>query len=186
MNRDVAQRTVRRSHRHGVHGVARALGAARHGRGRLRGRRARLAAIVGVGQPWLRSAGYARRTRTLVLFGFGVSALIGTSFYSVQRTSHVRLFAPGLAWFVFYAWQATIVLGGWSMLAGWNGGKEYAELEWPFDIAITVVWVGFAVVFFGTIAKRKIEADLHLELVLRRADHRRRDAAHREQPRDCP
>ena len=95
---------------------------------------------------------------TLVLFGFGVSALIGTAFYSVQRTSHVRLFAPRLAWAVFYAWQATIVLGAVSILAGWNAGKEYAELEWPFDLAITAAWVGFAVVFFGTIAKRKVEA----------------------------
>ena len=95
---------------------------------------------------------------TLVLFGFGVSALIATAFYSVQRTSHVRLFAPGLAWAVFYAWQATIVLGAVSILAGWNAGKEYAELEWPFDLAITAAWVGFAVVFFGTIAKRKVEA----------------------------
>ena len=48
------------------------------------------------------------------------------------------------------------MLGGWSLLAGWNGGKEYAELEWPFDIAITVVWLSYAVVFFGTIARRKI------------------------------
>ncbi len=48
------------------------------------------------------------------------------------------------------------MLGAWSLLAGWNGGKEYAELEWPFDIAITVIWVAYAIVFFGTIARRKI------------------------------
>ena len=53
------------------------------------------------------------------------------------RTSHTPLYALRLAWFVFYAWQAAIVLGGLSLFAGWNGGKEYAELEWPFDIAIT-------------------------------------------------
>jgi cytochrome c oxidase cbb3-type subunit 1 len=95
---------------------------------------------------------------TLVLFGFGVSGLIATGLYSVQRTSHARLFAPGLAWFVLYAWQLTIVLGGASILAGWNAGKEYAELEWPFDLAIAVAWVSFGVVFFGTIARRKMEA----------------------------
>jgi cytochrome c oxidase cbb3-type subunit 1 len=107
-------------------------------------------------QPWL-SFGRLRTVHTnLVLFGFGVSALIGTSFYSVQRTSHTPLFAPRLAWLVFYAWQAAIVLGGWSLLAGWNGGKEYAELEWPFDIGITVVWLCYAAVFFGTIARRTI------------------------------
>jgi len=92
----------------------------------------------------------------LVAFGFGVSALIATAFYSVQRTSHVRLFAPWLAWGLFWAWQLAIALGAASILAGWTTAKEYAELEWPFDIAITVAWVSFAVVFFGTIARRKV------------------------------
>jgi cytochrome c oxidase cbb3-type subunit 1 len=94
----------------------------------------------------------------LVLFGFAVSALIGTSLHSVQRTSHVRLFAPGLAWLVFWAWQATIVLGAASILAGWTAGKEYAELEWPFDVAIALAWIAYAVVFFGTIARRTMPA----------------------------
>jgi cytochrome c oxidase cbb3-type subunit 1 len=93
---------------------------------------------------------------TLVLFGFGVPALIATAFYSVQRTSHVRLYAPGLAWALLVAWQLAIVLGAASILAGWTSAKEYAELEWPFDIAITVAWVAFAVVFFGTIARRRV------------------------------
>jgi cytochrome c oxidase cbb3-type subunit I len=106
--------------------------------------------------PWLTFGRLRTGHTNLVLFGFGVSALIGTSFYSVQRTSHVRLLAPRLAWFVFYAWQLTIALGAWSILAGWNGGKEYAELEWPFDIAIAVIWVSYGVVFFGTIARRTV------------------------------
>ncbi|MDW3094659.1 MAG: cytochrome-c oxidase, cbb3-type subunit I [Gammaproteobacteria bacterium] len=92
----------------------------------------------------------------VVIFGFAVSALMGTAYYSVQRTCHVRLFAPNLAWFTCWAWQIAILLGGLSLLAGYNTSKEYAELEWPFDIAITLVWVCFAIVFFGTIAKRKI------------------------------
>ena len=105
--------------------------------------------------PWL-SFGRLRTVHTnAVLFGFAVPALIGTSFYSVQRTSHVPLFAPRLAWFVFWGWQAIVVLGALSLFAGWNGGKEYAELEWPFDIAIALVWVCYGVVFFGTIAKRQ-------------------------------
>jgi len=103
------------------------------------------------------SFGRLRTVHTnVVLFGFGVSALIGTGLYSVQRTSHVSLYLPKLAWFVFYAWQLAIMLGAISLMAGWNGGKEYAELEWPFDIAIAVVWVAFAVVFFGTLARRKV------------------------------
>ncbi len=110
------------------------------------------------GQPWL-SFGRLRPLHTNgAIFGFGVSALMGTAFYSVQRTCHVPLFLPGLAWFTAIAWQFCVLLGGLSLLAGINAGKEYAELEWPFDIAITIVWVCFAVVFFGTIARRKIKS----------------------------
>ncbi len=109
------------------------------------------------GQEWL-SYGRLRTLHTnAVIFGFGVSALMGTAFCSVQRTSHVPLFAPGLAWFCFVCWQLGVLAGGISLLAGWNASKEYAELEWPFDIAITVIWVCFAIVFFGTIAKRRIK-----------------------------
>ncbi len=109
------------------------------------------------GQQWL-SFGRLRTFHTnVVIFGFAVSALMGTAFYSVQRTSHVPLFAPKLAWFCCFAWQIAILLGGISLLAGWNAAKEYAELEWPFDIAITIVWVCFGIVFFGTIAKRRIK-----------------------------
>jgi len=76
------------------------------------------------GLPWL-SFGRLRTGHTnLVLFGFGVSALIGTSFYSVQRTSHARLLAPKLAWFVFYGWQLTIVLGAWSLLAAGTAARS--------------------------------------------------------------
>jgi len=112
---------------------------------------------IDFGQSWL-SFGRLRPLHTnAVIFGFGVSALIGTSFYSVQRTSHVPLLAPRLAWFVFFGWQATVLLGGLSLLAGVNASKEYAELEWPFDIAIAIVWICYAVVFFGTLARRKVE-----------------------------
>ena len=109
------------------------------------------------GQQWL-SFGRLRTLHTNgIIFGFGVSALMGTAFYSVQRTSHIPLFAPGLAWFCCFAWQLCVLLGGLSLLAGWNAAKEYAELEWPFDIAIAVIWVCFGIVFFGTIATRRIK-----------------------------
>jgi cytochrome c oxidase cbb3-type subunit 1 len=112
---------------------------------------------IDFGQQWL-SFGRLRPLHTNgIIFGFGVSALMGTAFYSVQRTSHVPLFAPKLAWFTAIAWQLVVLAGGLSLLAGWNSAKEYAELEWPFDIAITVVWVCFAIVFFGTIVRRKIK-----------------------------
>ena len=100
--------------------------------------------VLDFGQPWLSFGRLRTLHTTAVIFGFGVSALIATAFYSVQRTSHAVLFAPRLAWFVFYGWQAILVLGGLSLLAGVNASKEYAELEWPFDIAIAVVWGGLA------------------------------------------
>ena len=112
---------------------------------------------IDFGQEWL-SYGRLRTLHTnAVIFGFGVTALMGTAFYSVQRTCHVELFSPRLAWFCIIAWQFTVLLGGISLLAGWNAGKEYAELEWPIDILIAVIWVCFGVVFFGTIAKRKVK-----------------------------
>lgn len=83
-----------------------------------------------------------------VIFAFGGSALFATSYYVVQRTCHTRLFAPGLAAFTFWGWQLVIVLAALSLPLGFTTGKEYAELEWPIDILITLVWVSYAVVFF--------------------------------------
>ena len=106
--------------------------------------------------PWL-TYGRLRPLHTnAVIFAFGGSALIGTSLYVVQRTCHVRLFAGGLASFVFWGWQLVILAAAISLPLGWTQGKEYAELEWPIDILITVVWVAYAVVFFGTIIKRRV------------------------------
>jgi cytochrome c oxidase cbb3-type subunit 1 len=91
-----------------------------------------------------------------VIFAFGGCALFATSYFAVQRTSHVPLFAPALAAFTFWGWQLIIVLAALSLPLGFTSGKEYAELEWPIDILITLVWVSYAVVFFGTIVKRTV------------------------------
>ena len=91
-----------------------------------------------------------------VIFAFGGCALFATSYYVVQRTCHTRLFSDGLAAFTFWGWQLIIVLAAVTLPLGITSGKEYAELEWPIDILITLVWVSYAVVFFGTIAKRKV------------------------------
>ena len=91
-----------------------------------------------------------------VIFAFGGCALMGSSLYVVQRTCHTRLFSDGLASFVFWGWQLVILLAAITLPLGFTQGKEYAELEWPIDILIAVVWVAYAVVFFGTIAKRKV------------------------------
>jgi len=81
---------------------------------------------------------------------------MATSLYVVQRTCHTRLFFDALASFVFWGWQAVIVSAAVTLPMGITQGKEYAELEWPIDLLITLVWVAYAIVFFGTIAKRKV------------------------------
>ena len=106
--------------------------------------------------PWL-SYGRLRPLHTnAVIFAFGGSALFATSYYVVQRTCHVRLFGDRLAAFTFWGWQAVIVAAAVTLPLGYTSSKEYAELEWPIDVLITLVWVAYAVVFFGTIAKRKV------------------------------
>jgi cytochrome c oxidase cbb3-type subunit I len=91
-----------------------------------------------------------------VIFAFGGCALFASSYYVVQRTCQTRLFGGPLASFTFWGWQLVILLAAISLPMGWTSGKEYAELEWPIDILITVVWVAYAVVFFGTIGTRKV------------------------------
>ena len=91
-----------------------------------------------------------------VIFAFGGCALMGTSFYVVQRTCHTRIFSDLLAAFVFWGWQLVILLAAITLPLGFTQGKEYAELEWPIDILIALVWVAYAIVFFGTIFKRKV------------------------------
>ena len=106
--------------------------------------------------PWL-TYGRLRPLHTnAVIFAFGGCALFATSYYVVQRTCHVRLISDGLAAFTFWGWQVVIVLAAVTLPLGITTTKEYAELEWPIDILITVVWVAYAVVFFGTIMRRKI------------------------------
>ncbi len=107
--------------------------------------------------PWT-SFGRLRPLHTnAVVFAFGGSALFATSYYIVQRTCHTRLFADGLAAFTFWGWQLVIVLAAISFPLGITASKEYAELEWPIDLLITVVWVVYAIVFFGTLVKRKVK-----------------------------
>ena len=111
---------------------------------------------LNLGIPWL-SYGRLRPLHTnAVIFAFGGCGLIGTSYYVVQRTCQVRLFSDKLAAFTFWGWQLVIVAAAISLPLGYTSGKEYAELEWPIDILITLVWVAYAVVFFGTIGTRRV------------------------------
>ena len=107
--------------------------------------------------PWL-SYGRLRPLHTnAVIFAFGGSALFATSLYVVQRTCHARLISDKLAAFVFWGWQLVILAAAITLPLGYTQGKEYAELEWPIDILITVVWVAYGVLFFGTIVKRNVK-----------------------------
>ncbi len=90
-----------------------------------------------------------------VIFAFGGCALFATSYYVVQRTSQRRLISDGLAAFTFWGWQAVILAAAITLPLGLTSSKEYAELEWPIDLLITVVWVAYAVVFLGTVKMRK-------------------------------
>jgi cytochrome c oxidase cbb3-type subunit 1 len=112
--------------------------------------------ILNLDIPWL-TYGRLRPLHTnAVIFAFGGSGLIGTSLYVVQRTCHVRLISDRLSSLVFWGWQLVIVAAAVTLPLGWTQGKEYAELEWPIDILITLVWVAYAVLFFGTIVKRRV------------------------------
>ncbi|MCG6865527.1 MAG: cytochrome-c oxidase, cbb3-type subunit I [Thiogranum sp.] len=107
--------------------------------------------------PWFHFGRLRPLHTNAVIFAFGGSALFATSYYVVQRTCQARLFGGGLAAFTFWGWTLIILLAAISFPLGITTSKEYAELEWPIDILITVVWVAYAIVFFGTIMKRRVK-----------------------------
>jgi cytochrome c oxidase cbb3-type subunit I/II len=89
------------------------------------------------------------------IFAFAGNAIFAAIYHSSQRLLKARMFSDKLSAFHFWGWQAIIVAAAVTLPLGFSQSKEYAELEWPIDVAITVVWVAFAVNFFGTIAKRR-------------------------------
>ncbi len=90
-----------------------------------------------------------------VIFAFGGCTLMGTGYYMVQRTGATRLWSNGLAWFTFWGWNLVIVLAVITLPLGITQGKEYAELAWPIDILIAVVWLAFGLNHIMTVAIRK-------------------------------
>ncbi len=90
-----------------------------------------------------------------VIFAFGGCILMAASYYSVQRTCGTRLWSDKLAWFVFWGWNLIIVAAVITLPLGINQSKEYAELEWPIDIAIAVVWLVYMFNFIMTLVIRK-------------------------------
>lgn len=111
--------------------------------------------VLNLDNPWL-SFGRLRPLHTnAVIFAFGGCVLMATGFYSVQRTCGVRLWSDKMAWFTFWGWNTIIVLAVVTLPLGLTQGKEYAELEWPIDILIAVVWLSFLANFVMTLAVRK-------------------------------
>src|SRR6188472_2116371 len=89
------------------------------------------------------------------IFAFAGNGIFAAIYYSSQRLLKARLFSDKLSAFHFWGWQAIIVSAALTLPNGITQSKEYAELEWPIDVAVAVVWIVFAVNFFGTIAKRR-------------------------------
>lgn len=92
-----------------------------------------------------------------VIFAFVGNAIFTGVYYSMQRLLKARMFSSFLSWVNFWGWQFIIVCAALSLPMGFTSGKEYAELEWPIDILITLVWVAFGINMIGTIIKRRVK-----------------------------
>lgn len=90
-----------------------------------------------------------------VIFAFVGNGIFMGVYYSLQRLCKARMFSDKLSRIHFWGWQTIIVAAALTLLSGYTTGKEYAELEWPIDIAIALVWVIFGINMFGTIIKRR-------------------------------
>ena len=107
------------------------------------------------GLPYL-SFGRLRPLHTnAAIFAFAGNAVFAAVYHSTQRLCKARIFSDFLSWLHFWGWQLIIVLAAVTLPLGYTTSKEYAELEWPIDLMIAVVWVAFAVNFFGTILCRR-------------------------------
>ncbi len=90
-----------------------------------------------------------------IIFAFVGNGIFMGVYYSLQRLCKARMFSDVLSKLNFWGWQLIIVLAALTLLMGYTTGKEYAELEWPIDILIALVWVVFGWNMFGTILKRR-------------------------------
>ncbi len=98
-----------------------------------------------------------------VIFAFVGNCIFTGVYYSLQRLCKARMFSDKLSYVHFWGWQLIIVVAAITLLMGYTTGKEYAELEWPVDIMITLVWVVFGINMFGTILKRR-ESHLYVAI----------------------
>jgi len=107
------------------------------------------------GVPWI-TFGRLRPLHTNgVIFAFVMNAIFAAVYHSTQRLLKTRMYSDLLSRIHFWGWQIIIVLAAVTLLSGHNTSKEYAELEWPIDVLITLVWVVFGINFFMTIVRRR-------------------------------
>jgi len=90
-----------------------------------------------------------------VIFAFVGNAMFAGVYYSLQRLLKARMYSDTLSWVNFWGWQVIILAAAITLPLGITSGKEYAELEWPIDIAIALIWVAFGVNMIGTILTRR-------------------------------
>lgn len=90
-----------------------------------------------------------------VIFAFVGNGIFAGVYYSLQRLCKAPMFSKALSQIHFWGWQAIILAAAITLPLGFTSGKEYAELEWPIDIAIAIIWVVFGINMFGTILKRR-------------------------------
>jgi len=90
-----------------------------------------------------------------VIFAFVGNGIFMGVYYSLQRLLKARMFSDALSWIHFWGWQLIIVAAAITLPLGMTTSKEYAELEWPIDIAIALIWVVFGINMIGTILKRR-------------------------------
>ncbi len=113
--------------------------------------------------PWL-TFGRLRVVHTNGLaFGFALAGIFSCTYYMLQRLTRTRITYPGLAKFHLYLFNIAIALAALSLFAGMNTSKEYAELEWPLDVVVVIMWVIFAINVFATLIKRK-ENQMYISL----------------------
>jgi len=108
--------------------------------------------------PWLHFGRIRPVHTNAVIFGFTLGVIFAGSYYGVQRLCRVRMFSDTLSRINLWGWNALIAAAAVSLMAGYTTSKEYAELEWPLDIALALLWVVYGVNFFGTLARRRERA----------------------------
>ena len=134
--------------------------------------------VANLGLPFT-SFGRLRPLHTnAAIFAFAGNAIFAAIYYSTQRLCKARMFSDKLSWAHFWGWQAIIVSAALTLPLGITQGKEYAELEWPIDLMIAVVWLGFfGVNFFRNAGQAPRAAHVRRAVVLHRHNRDRHSPA---------